>query len=89
MCRALVYHSAGLHPGTGSSKDIKAVADDKQMLVDSRACNLTLTRLSSNKINQPEVTGKIHTEPNDHDQSKVFRTLNFLSISSNYELTSS
>lgn len=57
------------------------------MLVDSRACNPTSTRLSSNKINQPEVIGKIHTEPNDHDQSKVFRTLNFLSISSNYELT--
>jgi hypothetical protein len=42
------------------------------MLVTSKACNPTSTRLSSNKINQPEVTGKTLTEPNDPDQSKIY-----------------
>jgi hypothetical protein len=55
------------------------------MLVDSKACNLTSTLLSSNKINQLEVTGKIPTEPNDLDQSKFYKRLHFLSTFSNFE----
>jgi hypothetical protein len=54
------------------------------MLVDSKACNLTSTLLSSNKINQLEVTGKTPTEPNDLDQSKFYKRPHFLSTFSNF-----
>ena len=54
------------------------------MLVDSKACNPTLTLHSSNKINQLEVTGKTRTEPNDLDQSKFYRRPHFLSPFSDF-----
>jgi hypothetical protein len=51
------------------------------MLVTSKACNPTSTRLFSNKTNQPEVTGKTLTEPNDLDQNKIYEKACSLSIS--------